>query len=142
MNWKVLPYEDITALAYGWYNPPSAGQEQIFYSEYSDVISKLVESLNSFGSVEVDPGTIDADFILTKDTDLTRSTFIVCFNPSVFSEKIILAIHKVVEDTAQDFMVVIDGQFSHGDSFYICIERSGVKAFAKTAEKLTLFGCY
>ena len=140
MKFELIGRKEIEDLAFGWYNPPLEKERAAFLEEHKKFLGMLSKLLNSLGSCEIDPYDNKADYILGGETDYVRTIIIVCFHDKAYSEELISSLHQMLLGWSVDYMLVIDGQRDSGRSFYICLEKSGVKAWAMERDDLHVFG--
>lgn len=85
MRMKLIERSEASALLDGNYNHPE--QSEIgFEKECADVVAKITVALSEVGSVAVDEASKEVDFNFSKYDAATRSIFVVCSQPRVFSE--------------------------------------------------------
>jgi hypothetical protein len=138
---KLISYDEIDEKLDGLYNHPSSTEDAAFIREYEALVDRLAEDLKAIGSVSVDHDEfgVEVDFSLGKWDTHTRSIIVVCSNPAVFSKKLVDAILKTLKEYPEKYRVILDGQFSHGDPFYVFLDEGGICGWFRSPEKASVF---
>jgi hypothetical protein len=103
------------------------------------VVDRLADKLSEIGVVSIDRSLSSVDFNMSKLSPFTRSVFLVCFQPRVYGVRLIRSIREVLSGLKEDYLIVVDGQFSHGDSFYIFLSKGKAEGWFKDVEKARVF---
>ena len=136
---KLISYDEIDEKLDGFYNHPPDVSAPAFIREYEALVDRLAEALNAIGSVSVDDSAAESDFYMVKWDVFSRSVVLVSSSPGVFSKKLVDTVLKTLREYPEKYRVILDGRFSHGDSFYVFIDEEEICGWFRSPEKARVF---